>query len=286
MMKKRASILLALILLLSVSTSALGVTVVDGMGREVTLSKTPETVVSLTPANTEVLYALGCGDKVVGVDNQSDYPADAAALDSKVGDYYAPNVEAIVALNPDVVFASDKLQQAAIDQLTALGVSVVCNDPTALADVAPGIELIAQVMGADPTPLVQDIHDRMEAAKTKVYFALTFGEYGNFTAGPGTFIDDILTALRCENVASKSAIAWPEYTMEQLALDDPDVILVSSMASAGDVVEQLKVAPGYSELRCVKQGHVYAVDANLTSRPGPRIGEAVTVIAEAVNRVR
>ncbi len=286
MFKKLTPILLALILLLSIPVYAEGVTVVDGMGREITIATPPQTVVSLTPANTEVLYALGCGDKVVGVDNQSDYPAEAAALEHKVGDYYAPNVEAVVALKPDVVFASDKLQQTAVEQLTALGVTVICNDPTALSDVAPGIEMMAKVMGADPSAITGDIANRLAAAKTKVYFALTFGEYGNYTAGPGTFIDDMLTLLRCENVAGTAQLAWPEYTMEQLALDDPDVILVSSMASAGDVVEQLKQTPGFSELRCVKEGHVYAVDANITSRPGPRIGEAVTVIAEAVNNVR
>ena len=284
-MKNRAmGIMLALVLALGMALPGLGeVLVTDGLGREVRIAALPEKVVSLTAANTEILFALGVGDKLVGVDSWSDYPAEAAAIETKVGDYAGPNIEAIVALEPDVVFASTTLQAGTVEQLESLGITVVCNDPTSLAEIPVGIEMIATVMGADAGEINGKIASAIEDSKTKVYFALSFGEFGNYTAGPGTFVDDILALLRCENVAHNSPVSWPEYTMEQLIADDPDVILVSDYAGDGSIVVQLMQEPGYADLRCVKEGKVYAIDANITSRPGPRIAEAIEVIAEALS---
>ena len=283
--KKWVGMALALALVVVMALPGLSevVAIVDGLGREVSIAGVPERVISLTPANTEILFALGCGDKLIGVDSQSDYPAEALGIETKVGDYYSPNVEAIVALNPDVVFASTTLQQPVVEQLESLGLTVVCNDPTALLDIPAGIEMIAKVMGADAGSITGNIAEKIDSAKTKVYFALSFGEYGNYTAGPGTFVDDILGLLRCENVAHGSPVSWPEYTMEQLIADDPDLILVSDYLGDASVLAQLSQEPGYAELRCVKAGHVYAVDANITSRPGPRIAEAIDVIQRAIS---
>ena len=282
MMKKMLAILIAMMLLLS-ATAMAAKTVVDGEGREVKVPNSPQRVISLTPANTEILFALGCGDKVIGVDSMSDYPAEALTIE-RVGDYSTPNIEAIVAMEPDVIFASNKLQKDAVAQLVSYGQTVICNDPTELDAVPAGISLIAKVMGVDAKPILNDIEQRiLDTKRVRVYFALSFGEYGNYTAGPGTFINDIIELLRCKNVADSAPVQWPEYTLEQIVADDPDVILVSDYMGDGAVVEQLKQEPGYSELRCVKAGHVYAVDANITSRPGPRIGEAITVFADAID---
>ncbi len=277
---------LVLLALLVCPWSALALTVTDGMGRQVAIDKTPETCVSLTPANTEILFALGLQGKLVGVDNQSDYPAEALAIEPKLGGFHAPNIEAIVALKPDVVFAGDKLQKDAVAQLENLGMTVVCNDPTSFDGVIPGIELIAQVMGVDPSAVTGEIKKAEEEVTTKVYFALSFGDFGNYTAGPGTFIDDMIRICRGTNVAGNMPVSWPEYSIEQLVLDDPDVILVSDYAGDGSVEAQLSATPGYSELRAVKEGHVYGVDANITSRSGPRMGEALRIIDEALSKAK
>lgn len=287
-MRKLLYVMLALLLVCQAGLAE-GMAVTDGMGRDVVFDSAPQTCVSLTPANTEILFALGLSGRVLGVDNQSDYPGEAAALGCKLGDYYAPNVEAIVALQPDVVFASDKLQQDAIDQLGALGLKVVCNDPTSFEGVAPGIELIAQVMGADAAPLTAAIQGAVDAVRNgapagpvKVYFALSFGEYGDYTAGPGTFIDDMIALSGGVNVAGGMPVSWPQYSIEQLVTDDPDVILVSDYAGDGSIERQLMATPGYDSLRAVAEGRVYGVDANITSRPGPRIGEALRLFSAAL----
>lgn len=267
------------------------VSVVDGLGRTVVIDGAPETVVSLTPANTEVLFALGAGDSVVGVDSSSNHPAEVASVENIVGDYSGPNVELIVQLMPDVVFASTTLQSDVIGQMESLGLTVVCNDPTSYQEIEKGIALIAQVMGVDAQavtgPMKEKEAEILAAAETakgkKVYFALSFGEYGNWTAGPGTFINDMIEMLGGVNVAKDAQVSWPEYSMEQLILNDPDLILVSAYGGDESIAEALKQADGYKDLRAVKEGKVYAVDADITSRPGPRIAEALKVFAEAMS---
>lgn len=283
-MKKLFCVALVALLLCPMALAG-SLNVTDGMGREIAFDKTPETCVSLTPANTEILFALGLGDQVIGVDNQSDYPEAAFAVENRLGDYYAPNIEAIVALAPDVVFASDKLQRDVIDQLESLGLKVVSNDPTNFDGIAPGIELIAQVMGADASRITGDIKAAKEEVTVKVYFALSFGEFGNYTAGPGTFIDEMISLCRGTNVAGYMPVPWPQYSMEQLIQDDPDLIIVSDYMGDGSLEQQLMQTPGYDALRCVREGHVYGIDANITSRPGPRIGEALRAISELMDRV-
>lgn len=286
--KKILGLMLALMLLVGGAVMAEeATTVTDGMGREVSFTKTPETVVSLTPANTEILYALGLGDKVVGVDSYSNYPEEATS-NTIVGDYSGPNVELITSLKPDVVFAGNSLQQEVIDQLTDLGMTVVCNDPTLYEDIYGGIELIAQVMGVDASEVTgpmrakeEEIAAKVEgASKVKVYFALSFGEYGDYTCGPNTFVDSMITMAGGENVAADTEVSWPQYSLEQLVSKDPDVILVSGDQS---MVDAFTTTETYKELRAVKEGKVFAVDADTSNRPGPRIVEALEQIAKALH---
>lgn len=290
---KRRFLVLALSLMLIFSALAFAeetVTVIDGMGREVAIASAPERVVSLTPANTEILFALGVGDKLVGVDSVSDYPAEVAGLPI-VGDYSGPNIEAIVAADPDVIFASTKLQADLIAELENLGYVVVCNEPDAYDEIIPGVQLIADVMGADSAGVIAAMEAEKDAALAvvtlretplKVYFAVSFGEYGDYSAGPGTFIDDMITMAGAVNVAGGAEYAWPMYSIEQLIIDDPDVILISDYMGDGSLIELLAATEGYKDLRCVQEGHVYAIDANTSNRPAPRINEALAQIVEAL----
>ena len=155
--------LLALLLILSLALSgaALAETTYpfateDMNGNAVTIEEQPDAVVSLTPSNTEILYALGAGDLLVGADAYSDYPEEANDL-PRMGDYAGPNVELIAAAEADVVLASTTLQQDAIEKMEALGLNVVCVEPTGLDELYEGIVLIAAVVGADPTPLLTDM---------------------------------------------------------------------------------------------------------------------------------
>ena len=265
-------------------------TVQDGLGRQIEISQAPERIISLSAANTEILYALGVGDKIIGVDAYSDYPEEALSLE-QVGDYSGPNVELITSLEPDVIFASTTLQIEAVEKLEELGFTVVCNEPTSYEQIYEGIMLVAAVVGADPTSLIEQMRAQEQAALArvpedqeplKVYYALSFGEYGDYSAGPGTFIDDMLTMAGAENVAGDSEYAWPMYSGEAILAADPDVVLVSDYMHDGSLVESFKTTAPYSGLRCVEEGRVYAVNDSLTGRPGPRIVDGLEEIVDAL----
>ena len=293
-MVRKMSVFMALVLALVMALCPMGamadeaqpVDVVDALGRTVTIDSVPEKIVSLSPSNTEILFALGVGDKVVGVDTYSDYPAEAAAIENKVGTYSNPNVELIVSLEPDVVFADDNLQQDAIDQLDKLGIKVVAVAGSDYASVQDSILMVGQCVGVDGQSVI-DAMDADKAAaealvpadgdKPSVYFALSFGEYGDWTSGTGTFVDDIITDLSATNAAADLGEGWQSISVEKLLEADPDVILVPGDES---MVEAFKSDAKYAELSAVKNGAVYAVDPNMSQRPGPRLGQAMCEFAE------
>ena len=299
-MKKLLTIILALMLALSAfalaepAEQSEAFTVVDDLGRTVEIAAIPERIISLTPSNTEILFALGLGDKVVGVDSSSDYPAEAADLEI-VGDYSGPNLEAIVAAEPDLVFASTYLSPETLEQMEKLDLTVVCCQKDLYDAIGEGIQLVADATGADAAPVLEAMEDAKAAAleqvverekPLKVYFALGFGEYGDYTVGPGTFIDALITLAGGVNVAGNADTPWPSYSMEQIVLDDPDVILISDyIGDRTTLVEQLSAAEGYKDLRCVQEGHVYCVDDDTTSRPAPRINDALAEIVEILNSI-
>ncbi len=292
-MKRFLSWLLVLTVCLTLSAGALAqtypLTVVDTAGNTVEIAAEPQTVVSLAASNTEILYALGVGGKVVGVDAYSDYPAEALENAAVVGDYNGPNVESILALDPDVVFAANSIQQEAIDTLKAAGVAVVSVEATAYAEIIPSIQLVADIMGVSADAVIEEMNKEEEealalkdkcAGKT-VYFALSFGEWGDWSAGDGTFIGDMLTMLGAENIAAGLGYAWPQYSVEQLLEKDPDVILVSGGEASA---EAFCAFESYQELTAVKEGRVYGVDANTSSRPSQRITLALKEFAECLSK--
>ena len=261
----------------------------DGLGRAVEIPESVDSVVSLTAANTEILYALGAGDLLIGADEYSDYPEEANAL-PRMGDYSGPNVELIAASGADVVFASTTLQQDAIEKLDALGLNVVCVEPTNLEELYEGVNLIAAVVGADAAPLLAEMSTSLaetsaavpeDMEPVSVYFALSFGEYGDYSAGPGTFIDEMIAMAGGTNVAGDSDYAWPMYSLESIVAADPDVILISDYGD-GSTVDQFCALEGYGQLRAVQEGHVYALTDDLISRPGPRITEGFQQVVDAL----
>ena len=174
--------------------------------------------------------------------------------------------------------------------MEALGLNVVCVEPTGLDELYEGIALIAAVVGADPTPLLTEMQDAIaetaaavpaDMEPVRVYFALSFGESGDFSAGPGTFIDELIAMAGGENVAAGSEYAWPMYSLEGIVAADPDVILISDYGD-GTAVEQFCALSGYGELRAVQEGHVYALTDDLISRPGPRIAEGFQQVVDAL----
>ena len=255
----------------------------DMLDREFTLKGTPQRVVSLSPASTEILFALEKGGAVVGVDEGSDYPADAQSLPK----LQAADVDGIAALSPDVVFVSQAMGEDGIKALEEKGLCVVCAEAAAYGDLYASIALTAQVMDADAAPLVQSIQEAVrdvgaQAAELDlqptVYLALSYGENGHVSAGPGSFAYSVLQMAGGAPVTAQATQAYPVYTTEELLALAPQVILVPSTVD----LDELCAADGYKDLAAVQEGRVYSVDLSLVSRPGPRVAQGMQEVYEAL----
>ena len=260
----------------------------DFLGYTVSLPAYPEKIVSLSPVNTEIIYALGLEDRLVGVDTVSDYPEEAKAL-PKVGEYYNPNLEAIAALKPDLVLAGNKLQKDIVDKVKGLGLNVAAVESTTYADTYKSIELVGKLTGVEDkaAALIAEMKAKekavLDAVKSapggkSVYFALSFVE-GNWTCGPGSFPYEFIEMCGAKNITEGLPVSWVNLNMEELTAKNPDIILYAH--DAGDP-EQLKTTEGFKDLKAVKDGQVFIVNGSLCSRPGPRIVDGLREFAKAI----
>lgn len=266
-------------------TTSFPVTITDHAGREVTIETKPERIVSLAPANTEIVAELGALDRLVGVTTYCDYPAEVADIE-KVGDFVGPNLEAIAALDPDVVLLTTGVQADVVTQLEALGASVIAIDPQTLDEVYEAIEMVGAVIGesgvaADTVASMQlqieDIAESVEGAPVLCF--LEIAQDPLFTAGSGTLLNDLIEHAGGENVVTEAG--YVAYSVEQLVQADPAVYLATrgSMSDPSDISGR----PGFDSLTAVEGDRVYLLDDNLVSRPGPRVAEGIEQIARALH---
>ncbi len=268
------------------AAAAFPVTVTDDAGREVTVEAAPERIVSLAPANTEIVYALGMLDKLVGVTTYDDYPAEVADI-AKIGDFVTPNIEAITAAQPDLILATTGVQADVITQLEGTGATVIAIDPQTLDALYTSIETVGKATGttAGATELVdgmkadiKTIGDAVSAEEPTPCF-IEIAQDPLFTAGKGTLLDDLITAAGGRNIVT--AEGYVGYSLEQLVTDDPAVYLATlgSMSDPADLAKR----PGYDKLAAVKDQRVYVLEDNLVSRPGPRVVAGIAQIAAALH---
>ncbi len=258
----------------------------DDAGRDVRIAARPERIVSLAPANTEILYALGVGDRVVGVTTYDDYPPEVEGV-AKVGDFAGPNLEAVAAAEPDVVFTATGVQADVIKQLEELGATVVAIDPRTLEGVYERIGTVASVVGAPDAgdELVAKMREDARAVadavegREPVTAFIEVGYNPLFTAGVSTLLGELITVAGGENVVKEQD--YVSYSLEQLVKDDPAVYFATK-GSATDAAT-LSKRPGYAGLAAVKDGRVVILDDNLVSRPGPRIVAGLRLIAEGLH---
>jgi len=267
------------------ATTAYPLTVTDDAGREVRIAVRPQRIASLTPGNTEIVCALGATDRLVGVTAQCDYPAEVADL-AKIGDFAQPNLEAVAAVEPDLVLVTTGIQAEVIERLEALGAVVLAVDPTSLEGLYASIGLVGQVID-EPAAAdelvgsirlqIEDIGERVEGAPATCF--LEIAQNPLFTVGAVTLLSDLIEAAGGANVVTEEG--YVAYSVEQLIAADPEVYLATlgSMSDPGDLAGR----PGYESLTAVTAGRVYVLDDNLVSRPGPRVAEGVRLIAEALH---
>lgn len=292
---KLVSLLLCLILICPVLGCAedAAVTVTDMTGREITLDAPATRVVALTASDCEILYALGAGDTLVGRGEYCDYPEDVQAVAS-VQSGYETNVEQIIALEPQVVLMATMAQtKEQVEALEAAGVHVIVSDAQDIAGVYTAIELIGAVTGKndEAAALIAGMKDSFAAIAAKaegdgsktVYFEVSPLEYGLWTAGKGTFMDELAQMIGLKN-AFEDVDGWAAVSEEQVLERDPDYIVTISMyyGEGPTPVEEIMNRKGWQELKAVKNGAVFNADSNEVSRPGPRLVDAAQALYDFV----
>ncbi|MBS6565237.1 MAG: hypothetical protein DBY09_00115 [Selenomonadales bacterium] len=268
-------------------TQSASITAVDFMENSITLEQAPKRIVSLTASNTEMLCELGLEDKLVGVDAYSDYPESVKEL-TIVGDYIAPDIEKIIELKPDIVFASNQLQAELIEQLSSAGVKVAASEPTSYEQLLESVQLIGTLGGAE-NQVIEEIRTRITSLESEIkaqakgeksaYYILSYGEYGDWSVGPGSFIYDVMSMAGLKFITEGMEYSFPMFSIEDLVAADPKVILCDSNVAA---LEDLAAAAGYSELTAVKDGTVIFADGNIMSRPTPRMMEEALRLAKLI----
>jgi iron complex transport system substrate-binding protein len=295
----RKSILISVLLVLTIAPcllmgcneAAAPFTVTDDLGREVSIEKTPESVVSLAPSITEILFALGLGDKVVGVTEHCDYP-EAAKGKPKVGGYFTTSLESILEQDPDLILTDG--YDPVIEQIKERGIPMLVLQPTDISGILSDIKLVGDVMNVEGEALrlVDSLQQRMDdvvestanvASRPTVFYEIDASDQTKpWTVGPGSFADTLISLAGGQNIIKEGG-AYPQINLEKLLSADPDVVILGDYPYV--TPEQVKGRAGvWQELPAVKDGRVYAInDPSLTSRPGPRIIDGLEELARIIH---
>lgn len=267
--------------------------VVDSLGRNVSISGKPQRIVSLAPSNTEILFALGLADKIVGVTEYCNYP-EAAKQKPKIGGYYTVNVERVVALKPDLVIAEMGNGREVVEALQKFEVPVVVLEAKRVEDVFNNIALAGRAAGAEKNAalLIDSLKAKVEAIRQKngdleggkrpkVLYIVWHDPI--WCAGRDTFADDLISLAGGRNIAINLS-GYKVIDLETIVREDPDVIITSGMTAGdwGPTYEYVRGEPRLSQVQALKNNRVYAVDSDIVSRAGPRVVEALELFARAM----
>jgi len=268
-------------------------TVTDATGAQVTLEAAPRRIVSTSPSETEILFALGLGDRIVAVSDYDNYPPEA--LDKpKIGGTWDPNEEAIIAMEPDLVVGGISMSPDIAERLRSLGLAVYKAHPASLEEALDTIvqfgvltdaqeeaERLAAAMREDIRRVAEAAAGIPEDEKVKVYFEIAPG----WTVGRGEYLDELIRLAGGINVAG-DAEGWLMVNEEHIIAQNPDVILyVANLVDfeTGKTLEELiKSRPGWEKMKAIRENRFAGLDEDIISRTGPRITDALLQIAEAL----
>jgi len=268
--------------------------IVDGLGRKVTINTVPQRIVSLAPSNTEILFALGLGDKVVGDTEYCNYP-EAAKTKPKVGGFSTVDIEKVVSLRPDLVLATKIHSKTVIPALENLGIAVVALAPHSLNEILDSIALAGKITGQDKEAgeVVNDMNTRIKEITDKTQklppghrprvFYVTWHD-PLWTAGPGTISNDVINLAGGQNIAS-DINGDKTIDLETVINRNPEVIIVSVGMGTGEDLpwQYIKSESRLKNTQALLNGRVYKIDGDLIDRPGPRIVEALEQMAQFIH---
>jgi iron complex transport system substrate-binding protein len=267
---------------------------VDQLGRTVVLDEPPQRIVSLAPSNSEILFALGLADRVVAVTDYCNYPPEAEAKPT-IGGFSTPNIEEIVALSPDLVLATSRHEGKIIPQLEGKGVTVFALNPTTLDEVLEAILVTGEIAGVTEkaSELVAGMQQRIEAItgktvglspeqRPRTFYVLWHDPLK--TAGSGTLQDELIQKAGGINIARELA-DYANISLEVVVKENPEVIIAGAGHGSGEdqTFQYAKAEPRLRDTDARRNNRIYAIDADLPSRQGPRIVEGLEMFARFIH---
>lgn len=271
------------------------ITIIDDLEREVTIEGIPSKIVSLAPSNTEILYALGLEDKLVGVTEYCNYP-EAAMGKEKVGGFSDIDIEKIVAINPDLILAEDMHKYEVIPALERFGFTVIALVPHNFQEIMDSIVLIGRVTGTEDKAqqIVDDMDEEIkaitdetdkitEAERPKVLYVIWHEPM--MSVGNDTRIHELIEKAGGINIAGIAGEGYPTLSLEEIISANPQVIMVNKENYEGGDIS-LQFILNESRLAVVDafaMGQIYGINADLTNRPTPRIVDALELMAKMIH---
>ncbi|MBS4223470.1 ABC transporter substrate-binding protein [Lederbergia citrea] len=269
------------------------VTIKDAADKDVVIKKKPEKIVSLIPSNTEIVYALGEGNTIVGVSERDNYPEEVADKEKVAG--MELNIEKIISLEPDLVLAhasTATMWEAGLKQLEDSNVTVlVVNDSQSFDEVYTSIEMVGKATGntAEADQLIQDMKSKLDemkkqgesisAEEQKSVFVEVSPAPEIYATGQNTFMNEMLDVINAKNAVSEEG--WVQLNEEAVIKLNPDVFVITYNFEKNASDKVLKRA-GWQDITAIKEKQVHEVNEDLVSRPGPRIVEGVEELAKAI----
>lgn len=261
--------------------------------QETTDKKEYKRIVSLIPSNTEILYALGLGDKVVGVSTVDDYPKDVK--DKKQFDAFKLDTEALLKAKPDLILAHESnksIQEKDLKKLSDAGVKVVyIDDANSINEMYDTFKQVGKVTGKEKEAdklvskvkkeIEDDVKDVPKDQQGKKVFMEISSQPDIYTSGSNTFYDDMLTSIKAKNLYHDQE-GWIKTDKESILKRNPDVMITTSGQSEAEYQKLNNNRDGFDQVNAVKEKHVHALNADMISRPGPRLAKGLKELSEKV----
>ncbi len=253
------------------------------------IDKVPQRIISLAPSHTEILFALGMGDKVVGVTRYCNYPEEAKEKE-KIDGFATSDIEKIIALEPDLILAFGTLQKSLVTELQGRGQTVFWLYPHTVKDILESFERIGEITGkvAAAKQLKKRVEERIRAVqenvkdipereKVTVFRVMGLDPLG--TIGGDAFQTDVYRLAGVRNIFANTKQDYFELDLETLIKLDPDIIVIAG-EDAAEAKAMIKSREGWEGLSAVKTDRIVVISAELICRPGPRIGQTIEQLAK------
>lgn len=256
----------------------------DLSGKQVSIPSQPKQVISMSPAVTEILFALNCGNVVIGADSQSDYPAEAAALPR----FSAEAVNAIVEAKPEVVFTGRDFPASAAQALQDADIAVAMAEAASYSDVFFSISFLSGIMGVDSSALVKQMNEKVLQVDTQDYdfepvsalLVLSDGADGTYrVAGDNSLFNEMIAMVRSASATAGTGLDG-NLTAAQLAALDPQVVLVAASVDMA-AIDSSEV---FGQLSAVQADRVFPIDTALVTRPGPRVVDGLNALYDVLEQ--